>query len=84
MALGKKDKIMIFGEDYNTEDGTCIRDYIHVTDLADAHILAVHRLREGGESRKKSRRSGNPHSIQRKGSKGTRLETKIQFLRNNN
>lgn len=51
VVLGKRDKIMIFGEDYGTEDGTCIRDYIHVTDLADAHILALHRLREGGESR---------------------------------
>lgn len=50
-ALGKREKIMIFGEDYNTEDGTCIRDYIHVMDLAQAHLLAVDRLRKGGESR---------------------------------
>ncbi|MGL4790713.1 MAG: NAD-dependent epimerase/dehydratase family protein, partial [Anaerotignaceae bacterium] len=40
----------IFGTDYNTPDGTCIRDYIHVTDLAQAHILAVDYLKNGGES----------------------------------
>jgi UDP-glucose 4-epimerase len=50
-ALGQREKIMIFGEDYKTEDGTCIRDYIHVMDLAAAHLLAVDRLRKGGESR---------------------------------
>lgn len=51
-ALGKREKIMIFGDDYNnTEDGTCIRDYIHVMDLAEAHLLAVDRLRKGGESK---------------------------------
>ena len=50
VALGKREKIMIFGDDYATEDGTCIRDYIHVTDLAEAHLLAVERLRNGGES----------------------------------
>lgn len=50
-ALGKREKIMMFGDDYNTEDGTCVRDYIHVMDLASAHLLAVDRLRKGGESR---------------------------------
>lgn len=50
-ALGKREKIMIFGDDYKTEDGTCVRDYIHVMDLASAHLLAVDRLRKGGESR---------------------------------
>ncbi|EME73604.1 UDP-glucose 4-epimerase GalE [Bacillus sonorensis] len=50
VALGKRDKIMIFGDDYPTPDGTCIRDYIHVMDLVNAHILAVDRLRNGGES----------------------------------
>ncbi|WP_368029626.1 UDP-glucose 4-epimerase GalE [Arcobacter sp. s6] len=40
-ALGKRDSIKIFGDDYDTEDGTCIRDYIHVCDLADAHIQAL-------------------------------------------
>ena len=41
VALGRREKILIFGEDYDTPDGTCIRDYIHVADLADAHILAL-------------------------------------------
>lgn len=50
VALGKRDKIMIFGDDYPTEDGSCIRDYIHVTDLADAHILAVEKLRKDNTS----------------------------------
>lgn len=42
--LGQREQISIFGSDYNTEDGTCIRDYIHVTDLANAHILALEAL----------------------------------------
>ena len=46
----KREHIYIFGDDYNTKDGTCIRDYIHVTDLAQAHILAVKHLRNGGNS----------------------------------
>lgn len=50
VALGQRDKIMIFGDDYKTEDGTCIRDYIHVYDLASAHLLALERLMSGGES----------------------------------
>ena len=44
VALGKKEKIKIFGNDYPTPDGTCVRDYIHVLDLADAHILALENL----------------------------------------
>ncbi len=43
-ALGKREFINVFGNDYNTPDGTCIRDYIHVEDLADAHILAIEKL----------------------------------------
>lgn len=49
-ANGTRDHISIFGTDYKTPDGTCIRDYIHVTDLAQAHILAVKYLLNGGES----------------------------------
>ncbi len=49
-ALGKREKIMIFGDDYDTEDGSCVRDYVHVTDLAAAHLLALKRLKAGGES----------------------------------
>ena len=50
VALGKRESIGIYGDDYPTPDGTCIRDYIHVMDLADAHILALKRLYNGGES----------------------------------
>ena len=49
-ALGQRDHIGIFGDDYPTADGTCIRDYIHVTDLAQAHILALDYLIKGGEN----------------------------------
>lgn len=50
VALGQREKIMIFGDDYITEDGTCVRDYIHVTDLAEAHLCALNRLKNGGNS----------------------------------
>jgi UDP-glucose 4-epimerase len=46
-ALGQREKMLIFGEDYDTPDGTCIRDYVHVQDLADAHVLAVESLHAG-------------------------------------
>jgi len=49
-ALGKRPKISIFGCDYPTADGTCIRDYVHVTDLAEAHVNALAYLRRGGGS----------------------------------
>ena len=49
-AVGKKDKVTVFGTDYPTPDGTCIRDYIHVMDLAEAHILALEYLFSGGKS----------------------------------
>jgi UDP-glucose 4-epimerase len=44
VALGRREKIFIYGDDYDTPDGTCIRDYIHVVDLAAAHILALEAL----------------------------------------
>ena len=50
MPNGKREYITIFGEDYPTLDGTCIRDYIHVMDLADAHSRALAYLRNGGAS----------------------------------
>lgn len=49
-ALGQKEKMFIFGDDYDTPDGTCVRDYIHVTDLADAHIKALEKLFKTNES----------------------------------
>ena len=63
VPLGKREFISIFGDDYETHDGTCIRDYIHVTDLADAHILAVHKLREGSESNIYNLGSGNGFTV---------------------
>ena len=50
VPLGRREKLSVFGDDYDTPDGTCIRDYIHVTDLAQAHILAMDYLINGGES----------------------------------
>ena len=47
-ALGRRESIKVFGTDYETKDGTCVRDYIHVNDLADAHIRGVDYLLEGG------------------------------------
>lgn len=49
VALGKRDAIAIFGDDYDTPDGTAVRDYVHVLDLADAHVLALEALRPGDE-----------------------------------
>jgi len=49
-ALGKRDQMQVYGTDYPTPDGTCVRDYIHVTDLVSAHADALAYLRSGGES----------------------------------
>lgn len=50
VPAGQREKIFVFGDDYDTEDGTCVRDYIHVWDLAQAHYLAAEYLAEGGKS----------------------------------
>jgi UDP-glucose 4-epimerase len=50
VPLNKRDKLTIFGDDYKTKDGTCIRDYIHVEDLAEAHLLALEYLAKGNDS----------------------------------
>jgi UDP-glucose 4-epimerase len=47
VALGQREKITLFGNDYDTADGTCVRDYVHVLDLAEAHISALGKLDEG-------------------------------------
>lgn len=47
VPLGKRDKIYMFGDDYPTEDGTCVRDYIHVVDLAKGHVKAIENLKDG-------------------------------------
>jgi UDP-glucose 4-epimerase len=63
VALGQREYISVFGEDYPTEDGTCVRDYVHVSDLADAHILALERLRQDGESAVYNLGSGHGYSV---------------------
>lgn len=63
VALGQREQITVFGDDYPTEDGTCVRDYVHVSDLADAHILALERLRQGGESAVYNLGSGHGYSV---------------------
>lgn len=50
VACGKRDKLKVFGSDYDTRDGTCIRDYIHVTDLASAHVLALEYIAKNKKS----------------------------------
>lgn len=62
-ALGERDHISIFGDDYPTKDGTCIRDYIHVNDLADAHILALDYLRSGNSSTVFNLGNGSGYSV---------------------
>jgi UDP-glucose 4-epimerase len=62
-AIGKRENIEVFGTDYDTKDGTCIRDYIHVTDLADAHILALEYLLNGGESDVFNLGNGDGYSV---------------------
>lgn len=64
VALGQRPHISIFGSDYDTPDGTCIRDYIHVEDLADAHLRAVDHLRKGGESLQCNLGNGKGYSVQ--------------------
>ncbi|MFH1616174.1 MAG: UDP-glucose 4-epimerase GalE [Planctomycetota bacterium] len=62
-ALGKRKSVQIFGTDYPTRDGTCIRDYIHVTDLADAHFKALVHLRHHNTSDAFNLGNGNGHSV---------------------
>jgi UDP-glucose 4-epimerase len=53
----------MFGDDYPTPDGTCLRDYIHVTDLADAHVRALEATNEGGGPKAYNLGTGRPHSV---------------------
>lgn len=62
-ALGKRESVSIFGTDYDTPDGTCIRDYIHVLDLAQAHVLGLEYLMQGGESVFFNLGNGNGFSV---------------------
>lgn len=63
VPLGKREKISIYGDDYDTPDGTCIRDYIHITDLTDAHYRALKHLRAGGNSSVFNLGSGSGFSV---------------------
>ena len=62
-ALGQRDHLGIYGGDYPTADGTCVRDYIHVRDLAEAHLLALEYLERGGESGVFNLGSGDGYSV---------------------
>lgn len=63
VPLGKRERISIFGNDYETKDGTCIRDYIHVMDLASAHYKALEYLRNGNNSDIFNLGNGNGYSV---------------------
>lgn len=62
-ALGRGPALKVFGDDYPTQDGTCVRDYIHVCDLAAAHLLALQHLRSGGDSLKLNLGNGSGYSV---------------------
>ena len=63
VALGQRECISIFGDDYPTEDGTCVRDYIHIDDLAQAHLLALDYLKGGGASTQINLGNGKGYSV---------------------
>ncbi len=63
VAAGRRDHMKLFGTDYDTPDGTAIRDYIHVTDLADAHVQAVQALLDGADSMVMNCGYGHGHSV---------------------
>jgi UDP-glucose 4-epimerase len=63
VALGKRERIAIFGDDYDTPDGTCIRDYIHVCDLAEAHVRALNALEQGTEQEAYNVGNGSGFSV---------------------
>ncbi len=62
-AKGQLPELTVFGTDYDTPDGTCIRDYIHIMDLCDAHLLAIQHLTDGGESRAYNLGNGIGYSV---------------------
>lgn len=63
VPLGKREKVTVYGDDYPTPDGTCIRDYVDIEDLSAAHLLALDHLRRGGESRVFNLGSGEGYSV---------------------
>ena len=62
-AAGRRPHLTVFGQDYATPDGTCIRDYIHVSDLGEAHLLALQRLWDGGASTAYNLGNGSGFSV---------------------
>lgn len=62
-ASGRRPHIQIFGNDYDTPDGTCVRDYIHIVDLCEAHLLALDRLHAGATSARFNLGNGNGFSV---------------------
>jgi UDP-glucose 4-epimerase len=62
-ALGRRESVTLFGDDYDTPDGTCIRDYVHVLDLCDAHLAALERLVSGGQVGALNLGTGTGHSV---------------------
>jgi UDP-glucose 4-epimerase len=63
VALGQRKSINVFGDDYDTPDGTCVRDYIHVEDLATAHLAALDHLKRGGSSLTCNLGNGSGYSV---------------------
>jgi UDP-glucose 4-epimerase len=64
VASGRRKSVQVFGRDYDTPDGTCIRDYIHIVDLCEAHLAAVDHLMAGGASAQFNLGNGNGFSVQ--------------------
>ena len=62
-ASGRRDDIAIFGNNYGTDDGTCVRDFVHVLDLCDAHLLSLDWLKNGGGSKRYNLGNGNGFSV---------------------
>ena len=63
-ALGGREAVPVYGNDYPTRDGTCVRDFVHVSDLAEAHVLALQHLLQEGESLALNLGTGQGHSVQ--------------------
>ena len=76
VAAGRKDSVNVFGTDYDTPDGTCIRDYIHVSDLANAHVLALEYLLSGGDSSEFNLGNGSGFSVREVLSKSEKVTGK--------
>jgi UDP-glucose 4-epimerase len=63
-ASGRREAISIFGRDYPTDDGTCVRDYVHINDLCDAHSLALEKMQKSGDSARYNLGNGKGFSVQ--------------------